>query len=258
MQQELENELYDKAEFLLEYATHLMGCGVHTSRVWRNTRRIGEAYGYEVEIGVFNLNIILTLRDKEHHAQITEMAVVNHLPINFEHNARLSALSWNCYDHHYDFENLKRRYYKIISTPRMSKWKTLLMASAANASFCQLFGGDVVSVGIVFVATAVAFYLRSLMAGWHLNIYLQVLVAAFVSSIISSSSLLCESTSSIALATSVLFLVPGVPLINGVIDTIEGHVLTGITRLVNAILVIFSLSIGLGITLVITKGALVC
>ena len=32
------------------------------------------------------------------------------------------------------------------------------------------------------------------------------------------------NTPDIALGTSVLYLVPGVPLINGVIDVIEGHV----------------------------------
>ncbi|MFV0554158.1 MAG: threonine/serine exporter ThrE family protein [Mangrovibacterium sp.] len=257
MEQQLEDELYDKAEFMLKYATHLMGCGVHTSRVLRNTRRIGESFGYEVELGVFNLHVILTLKDSQHHAQITEIAWVNHLPFNFEHNARLSALSWNCYDYHYDFADLQRRYDKILSTPRLGKWKTLLAASAGNAAFCQLFGGDIASMATVFVGTGMAFYLRTQMAAVHLNVYLQVISAAFVSSLVCSTTLLYDSTSSIALATSVLFLVPGVPLINGVIDMIEGHVLTGITRLINALLWIVSLAIGLGLTLIITKGALV-
>ncbi|MFV0290106.1 MAG: threonine/serine exporter ThrE family protein [Mangrovibacterium sp.] len=256
MQQELDNELYDKAEFLLKYATHLMGCGVHTSRVLRNTKRIGESYGYDVELGVFNLHVILTLKDERRHVQITEMARVDHLAINFEHNARLSALSWNCYDYHYDFSELQQRYERIINTPRLDKWKTLLWASAANASFCKLFGGDLFSVLTVFFGTAVAFYFRTCLAKRHVNVYLQVFSAAFSSSLFTSTSLLYESTSSIALATSVLFLVPGVPLINGVIDMIEGHVLTGFTRLINALLWIISLAIGLGLTLIITKGAL--
>jgi uncharacterized membrane protein YjjP (DUF1212 family) len=59
------------------------------------------------------------------------------------------------------------------------------------------------------------------------------------------------NTPDIALGTSVLYLVPGVPLINGVIDVIEGHVLAGVSRLINAALLIICLSIGLSLTLLL-------
>ncbi|MGL5561832.1 MAG: threonine/serine exporter family protein, partial [Tannerellaceae bacterium] len=49
--------------------------------------------------------------------------------------------------------------------------------------------------------------------------------------------------------TSVLFLVPGVPLINSIMDILEGHVLAGISRMVNATILIICLSIGFLITL---------
>ena len=42
-----------------------MGAGVHTSRVVRNTKRIGEAFGLDVKLSVFHRNIILTIIDKE-------------------------------------------------------------------------------------------------------------------------------------------------------------------------------------------------
>ena len=36
-------------KFIAEYSAHLMGAGVHTSRVVRNTKRIGEAFGLDVK-----------------------------------------------------------------------------------------------------------------------------------------------------------------------------------------------------------------
>ena len=59
-----------------------------------------------------------------------------------------------------------------------------------------------------------------------------------------------------ALATSVLFLVPGVPLINGVIDIVEGHILIGCSRLINALLLIICIAIGLSATLLMVKDGL--
>ena len=35
------------SKFIAGYSAHLMGAGVHTSRVIRNSKRIGEAYGVD-------------------------------------------------------------------------------------------------------------------------------------------------------------------------------------------------------------------
>ena len=53
-----------------------------------------------------------------------------------------------------------------------------------------------------------------------------------------------------------LYLVPGVPLINGVIDVVEGHVLTGFARLTEAALLIVNIAIGLSFTLLLVKSSL--
>lgn len=40
-------------KFIAEYSAHLMGAGVHTSRVVRNSKRIGEAFGLDVKLAYF-------------------------------------------------------------------------------------------------------------------------------------------------------------------------------------------------------------
>jgi uncharacterized membrane protein YjjP (DUF1212 family) len=62
-----------------------------------------------------------------------------------------------------------------------------------------------------------------------------------------------EQTASVAVATSVLYLVPGVVFISGIIDTLEGFVVIGFSRLVNAILHTISLAIGLLISINILR-----
>ena len=71
------------------------------------------------------------------------------------------------------------------------------------------------------------------------------------------AALIFDTTSEIAMATSVLYLVPGVPLINGVIDVVEGYVLTGFARLTEASLLIVSIAIGLSFTLLMVKNSLI-
>lgn len=246
-----------RAKFVAEYTAHLMGCGIHTSRVIRNTKRIGEALGFDVKISVFQKSIILTILDNDSQHTFSEVIEIPALLISFKHNSELSALSWGAVDNQLSFEQIKEEYHQIISAPRMNAFLLLLLVGLANASFCRLFKGDWLSVLIVFLATIVGFLVRTQLNKKGVNHYIIFIVSAFTASLFSATALYFNTTSNIALATSVLYLIPGVPLINGVIDIVEGHTLTGISRLANALLLIICIAIGLSFTLILFKGSLI-
>jgi uncharacterized membrane protein YjjP (DUF1212 family) len=199
----------------------------------------------------------LTIIDKETNEACNEVIDIPAHPISFEHNSELSALSWEAVDNHLSLEELKDKYKKIISAPRIHPLFVLLLVGFANASFCKLFGGDLISMGIVFSATITGFYLKQQMQAKKINHYVVFIVSAFVASLCASTALIFDTTSEIAMATSVLYLVPGVPLINGVIDVVEGYVLTGFARLTEASLLIVSIAIGLSFTLLMVKNSLI-
>ena len=238
-------------KFIAEYSAHLMGAGVHTSRVVRNSKRIGEAFGLDVKLGVFHKNIILTIIDKETNEACNEVIDIPAHPISFEHNSELAV------DKQLSLEELKEKYKKIVSAPMIHPLFVLILVGFANASFCKLFGGDLISMGIVFSATITGLYLKQQMQKKKMNHYIIFIVSAFVASLCASTALIFDTTSEIALATSVLYLVPGVPLINGVIDVVEGYVLTGFARLTEASLLIVSIAIGLSFTLLMVKNSLI-
>lgn len=243
-------------DFVAEYVAHLMGCGIHTSRVVRNTKRIGASLNLDVKISVFQKSIILTMQNKNTEEIFSEVVEIPTLPVSFEHNSELSALSWEAIDNKLPFEELKEKYFKIISAPRINSLVVLMLVGLANASFCKLFGGDWISMSIVFLATIVGFFIRTQLLAQHVNHYIVFIVSAFAASLLASSSLLFNTTSDTAIATSVLYLIPGVPLMNGVIDIVEGHTLTGISRLTNAFLLIVCVAIGLSITLIFVRNSL--
>ena len=245
------------AKFIAEYSAHMMGCGVHTSRVVRSSKRIGEAYGADVKISIFKKNIILTISDNDTKETYSEVIDIPALPISFEKNAKLSALSWETYDKHLSLEELKDKYEEIIASPHIDPLFVLILVGFANASFCRLFGGDITSMGIVFSATITGFFLKQQMQIRKFNHYIIFVVSAFIASLCASTALIFDTTSDIALATSVLFLIPGVPLINGVIDIVEGYILTGFARLVNALMLIICIAIGLSFTLMMVKNNLI-
>ena len=247
-------ELKDITRFLLEYAARLMGSGVHTSRVVRNTHRIGQSLDVDAAVSVIQKNLIVNVRDPQSLESYNEMAATPALPISFDLNAELSALSWDAYDQRLSLDELRERYARAIARPKLHPLCVLLLAALANASFCALFGGDWTSRGIVFAATLVGFRLRQLMQARHINHYIVFIVSA---SLCASSALPAGTpTAEVALATSVLYLVPGVPLLNGVIDIVEGYVTTGVCRLIQALLLVLCIAIGLSMTLMLVRDGL--
>ena len=242
-------ELTEILDFIADYATYLLASGVHTSRVIRNSQRIGQSQGVDIQLSSFQKSTILTVRDDATGEAVTRVVKIPALPISFERNSDLSALSWDALDDRLPLDEIRRRYGELIDKPRIDPIFVLVTVGLANASFCRLFGGDWTAAGIVFTA-------RQRMQAHGVNHFLIFIISAFMASLCASAALRFDCTAETALATSVLYLVPGVPLINGVIDIVEGHILIGFSRLINALLLIICIAIGLSATLLMVKNSL--
>lgn len=219
-------DLIETLDFVAEYATHLLGSGVHTSRVIRNSQRIGTSQGIDIQLSSFQRSTIVTAHDPESGEAVTRVV------------------------------KIRARYEQLISKPRIDPIFVLLTVGLANASFCRLFGGDWTAMSIVFTSTLVGFAAKQRMQAHGLNHFLTFIISSFLASLCASIALRFDCTSETALATSVLFLVPGVPLINGVIDIVEGHILIGCSRLINALLLIICIAVGMSATLMMVKDSL--
>jgi uncharacterized membrane protein YjjP (DUF1212 family) len=249
-------KITDVARFIAEYATCLLGSGVHTSRVMRNSKRIGESFGLTVQMTTFHKSIILSVYDARRTGMHTEVVDIPPLPINFEYNSELSSLSWEAYDKRLPLSELWEKYRQVKALPQTSPSRILLLVGLANAAFCRLFGGDWVAVGIVFASTLAGFFVRQQMQRRGVNHFIVWTVSAFVASMCASSAVPLGRTAEIAIATSVLYLIPGVPFINGVIDIVEGHTLTGGSRLIQAFLLVICIAVGLSFPLLLFKNSL--
>jgi uncharacterized membrane protein YjjP (DUF1212 family) len=242
------------ADLLTDIASALMSSGSHTKRIIRNVSRIATVLGYDTDLTIFQMSIMLTITSmKDHTKRFTINKKLKPLLLNFTIVSDLSALSWSTHDNNLPFETIQSEFKRIVSQKRISSWMVLLLVSFANAAFCSLFKGDLASMGLVFLATLTAFWLRQQLQKRQLNYLVVFSITAFLASFIAGMGYIFHigTTPQIALATSVLFLIPGVPLINSVLDLIEGHILIGITRFVNAASLIVCIALGLFTTMLI-------
>ncbi len=248
-----DKELRDVADLLLDVAAALMGAGSHTSRVVKNVSRMAQSFGYEVFITIFQKNMTMMVRKAGQVESITLIRSTKHMALNFYVVSELSSLSWSIHDDGVTVEQARAKFEEIMAHPRLPKWVVTILVAFANAAFCRLFQGDYTSCSLVFCSTLIAFSIRQKLMSYHLNHAVIFAITAMIASLIAGMATIFDlgSTPGIALATSVLFLIPGVPLINSLMDLLEGHVLTGISRFVNATMLIIGLSIGFFVTLLI-------
>ena len=240
--------------FLCDYAASLLECGATTVRIEKNVGRISEAYGYSTEVNIYPRHVEVVWNDGTSCETAIRSKVIRVSGINFFIVGALSKLSWNCLDRHLPLPAVLEEYNAIMSTARLPYTAVMMLTSFANASFCRLFGGDLMSMVVVFFATACGFYVKgALCSKWNVDMRLSVIVAGCVSAILSCSGYVfgLGDTPDVALATSVLYLVPGIPYLNAVSDLINGHYICAMSRFVNAVVITVCLSVGLYIGLLL-------
>ena len=250
---DIHENLKDTAIFLAEYAATMMAVGAQTSRIQLNTVRMARSFGYHINLLIFPKTLSITLLDTDHNRSYTYIKKTPAMALNFKANMKLSALSWRAFDQKLPLKELWRIFKMIVKEKRESRWVVLLLAALANACFCRLFDGNITSMAIVFMATLAGFLVRQELTRRGVNHLAVFALCAFVSTMIGVTDYLYfhGGTEDISLGTSMLYLVPGVPLINGVMDIIDGHALDGIARLTNACLLIICIAVGLSATVVI-------
>lgn len=121
------------------------------------------------------------------------------------------------------------------------------MVGLSCGCFCKLNNGGWDGSLVAFIASSLAMYVRQLLTHRQMHPQINFCLTAFVAT--SVSGLLIAkgpfaSTSNIAMAASVLLLVPGFPLINAVADMFKGHVNTGLARWAMASLLTLATCIG--------------
>lgn len=134
-----------------------------------------------------------------------------------------------------------------ISPARFNRWIVVVMIGLSCASFSRLAGGDWHVFMMTFLASACGMIVRQEIGHRHFNPFMNFAVTAFVTTVISAQAVLHQigDQPTIVMASSVLMLVPGFPLINSVADMLKGHINMGIARFTMASLLTLATSLGI-------------
>jgi uncharacterized membrane protein YjjP (DUF1212 family) len=137
--------------------------------------------------------------------------------------------------------------------PLHSLLPIVLSMAVASACFSYLNGGDVLATGAAAVGGGLGQAARTLLSRKGFNQYAMTALCAVLASGVYCLIVLGFGVRSFALAhavgfiSSVLFLVPGFPLVAALLDLVQHQTMAGIARLFYAVLLTLAAAVGLSI-----------
>ena len=240
-------EIKKVESMLLKVGTLLMSSGASTGRIRTTVNRIAAAIGYNVELLITNRTLMLRVSDEEISDFVASLKRTSPHGVNFLLVSGISRMSWRVVEENWTVDQINKDLERLVALPHYPRLIVLLLVSLAGTSFCRLFGGEGVELLVAFIATFFGLFIRQETVKKGFNPYLCVGFAAFAASLVSGMGVVLGlgKAPETAFATSVLFLVPGVPLINSFTDLIDGNLLNGITRGVHGMIIAFAIALGL-------------
>lgn len=238
--------VHDAGPVLMEVTILLMSSGANTERVRTTLSRIGQALGLQTEILITHRTIHLHLSTPEQHE------VYHHLNQSFAYHTNLdtlseiSVMSWKIVEEEWTLPQIQKALQQIALKPRYPSGIVALMVSLAGAAFCHLFGGNALTMLAAFVATWCGQWIRHRSSKKEFNPYLSTFMAAVAASFVALgvSHFVAGIERELIVPASLLFLIPGIPMINSFSDLIDGNILNGLLRGVHGLLVAFSIAMG--------------
>ena len=243
----MDSRIKETGLMLLDIGALLMSSGASTARVRYTVNRISETFGYHTDMFITHRALMLTVHDDENADYFSSIKRISPHGINFKLVSGISRMSWRIVEENWDITQIRKDLERLVSLPHYPIWLILLTIGISGASFCRLFGGGFIEMAVSFVATIIGLAVRLKTIKLNFNTYLCVYFASLTSSLLSGISIKFGfgKVPELAFTASVLYLIPGVPLINMFSDMVDGNLLNGLIRGLNGLIVTFAIALGM-------------
>ena len=231
-------------ELAYEAGAILLENGAEISRVDETMRRIAGHYGVDDEsFFVLSNGIMATAKG---------FARTKFIPIkgaSLDKVVAVNQLSREVSEGKCDLEQLESRLKSIRAIRPKPAWEQIAASAFGSAAFCIIFGGGFADSIAAFVAGLVL-WVYMLFVGYR---HLSRIAGAITGGLLAT--LLCGVMFRMGLGThlsnmiigAIIPLIPGVPFTNGIRDLAHEDYIAGVTRLLDALLTFFCISMGVAL-----------
>ncbi len=240
------------AEFCLDIGTFLLSSGAHSGRVRTNLERIVNSWGMDIHLQPYFRGLLVSVRYKDDPENVyTSYRSSPPHVVRLANLTHISRLSWKIAHEHLSLEEAQNLLQQIKTKASYPVWMVAIAIGISCSGLCLFSDGDWLNAVVTFFAALTGYFIQVSMIRLRFNPMLAITSAAFTTTLITGGGALLNLGlyPETAMATAVLYLVPGVPLINVVIDLIEGYLTSSVNRALFAGFILLSIAAGMTISI---------
>ena len=241
-------EIGPKVELILSVGQLLLENGATADRVVRDTKRVAAFMGIPAEkfhLHIMYTTLMLNVSD-EHHSHTSFRKCMKH-GVDMRIISAVSKLTWRALREHYTLEEFKGDLKKVAERPRYYVlWQNLLATGVACGAFCVLFGCDCRAAVYTAVCAMLGKFVQIRCGHAGINEYVGISFAAFTATTAAYfAHFLPTATPWHPIIACALFLVPGIPIINGLTDMLNTYLFSGAAQFLRTMLIVGGMTFGI-------------
>lgn len=241
-------EISKKAELILTVGQLLVEHGASTDRVVRDMKRVAAFMG--ISENKFHLHVMYTtllLNISDGLRSHTSFRKCLKHGVDMRIISAVSKLTWRALREHYTLEEFEGNLKEIANQPRYYVlWQNLLATGIACGAFCTLFGCDFNAAIYTAVCAMLGKFVQIRCTHAGINEFVGIAAAAFTATLAAFfAHFLPTTTQWHPIIACALFLVPGIPIINGLTDLLNTYLLGGAAQFIKTLLIVGAMTFGI-------------
>ena len=250
---DIDLDIEEFGNLLLEIGTTLMCSGASAARTRMIIDRIAEAYHMKADLFITHRALSLTVIDPQSKNNYSRIKRSPPQGVNYTVVSGISRMSWSIRENNWSLQQIGNELSRLKSAPRYNRLITLSAVGVADAGFCYFIDGTLPAMLVSFLATFVGLFVRQEAHQFKFNPYLCIFLASSAATLVAGGFRFFspEGGFETAFSSCVLFLIPGVPMINAFTDLIDGNILNGIIRGMNGLIMAFMIALGMILSITI-------
>lgn len=240
------------ADLALDIATTMLASGAHCGRIIRNLDRLANRWDLNVQMQLSFIGVVIAVTSK-HVPQhtVTRYRTTPTHSVHLELLTEFSRLTWRAADGELNFQQVREETERIKNIRHYSYLSVALAVGLSCACLCLLAGGSLLDGIVTCMGAFIGSIARVFILHHKFNPMISFVIASFVTTMISGANMVFHwgTAPEAALATAVLYLVPGVPLINSLIDLLEGHLSSAWNRALFGASILLCIAVGMTLSI---------
>ncbi len=236
----MHNEVVD---LILLAGEMLLTSGAEVYRAEETMERMGKALGYSVEAYVTPTGIFLTVGNNGDF--LTKVRRTRNRGQDLGRIAGVNAISRDLSSGKITFQEAKQRL-ADLNSPIYTIWQRVFAVMVASASLTFILGGRGTELITAALSGLIAYSTSKILEHYNANSYLSGTLASFlVANFVYAAQVFFPDISApLVIVGGLMILVPGVAIASAVRDIVQGELLSGTSRAVEAIVIAGTLAAG--------------